>query len=86
MSSDVQKYSMDVFNKLDIGSFTLPEVTVQQIQILTKQVSAPSYQKTPVFPKKTYQKRKSKPNQQISNEDWETIRNFKTTEINNNPN
>jgi hypothetical protein len=86
MSTSVYTYPIDLFHSLDIGSYTLPHETVQHILQLTTQVSAPTYQTTPVFPKKNYQKRKPKQNQQISNEDWGAIRNFKTTEINNTPN
>ena len=86
MSTSVYTYPIDLFHSLDIGSYTLPHETVQHILQLTTQVSAPTYQTTPVFPKKNYQKRKPKQNQQISNEDWGAIRNFKTTEINNTQN
>ena len=66
--------------------YELPKETINMIETLSKKVGAPSYIKTPNFQKKYYnknnygKKNKSK-NSNFNDSDWETIRNFKATEI-----
>jgi len=61
----------------------LPDETIQLINSLTEQVGSPNYIKTPSFTTgdKNFSKRKKKNTDHVSKEDWQTIRNFKKTEI-----
>ena len=66
--------------------YELPKETISMIETLSKKVGAPSYIKTPNFQKKYYSKnnygKKHKPkNSNFNDSDWETIRNFKATEM-----
>ena len=54
----------------------LDDMTIKVINSLSQRVGAPTYQKTPIF-----KKRERKPKPDISNDDWEEMRNFKTTEL-----
>ena len=54
--------------------------TIAKINKLAKRVGAPSYQKTPVFKRNNhYYSNKKTKKDNISNDDWEAIRNFKNT-------
>jgi hypothetical protein len=61
----------------------LPDETIQLINSLTEQVGAPNYIKTPSFTTgdKNFTKKKKKLNESVNTEDWQSIRNFKKTEI-----
>ena len=61
----------------------LPDETIQLINSLTEQVGSPNYIKTPSFTSgdKIFQKKKKRTNDHVSKEDWQTVRNFKKTEI-----
>ena len=61
----------------------LPDDTIQIINSLTEQVGSPNYIKTPSFTNndKSFSKKKKKINEQINPEDWNTVRNFKKTEL-----
>jgi len=77
--------------------FTLPEETLKIISELALQVGSPDYVKTPVFQKRENPmkvepskettngfkrgNRRNKAVEIISNEDWETLRSFQTTKI-----
>ena len=65
--------------------YELPKETITMIENLSKKVGAPSYIKTPIFQKKYYNKNYGKKNKlknsNFSDSDWETIRNFKATEM-----
>ena len=66
--------------------YKLPKETLNIIENLSKKVGAPSYIKTPNFQKKYYNKnsyyKKNKiKGQNFNDSEWETIRNFKATEI-----
>ena len=66
--------------------YELPQETTDIIETLSKKVGAPSYIKTPNFQKKYYNKnnygKKSRSkNSNFNDSDWETIRNFKATEM-----
>ena len=47
-------------------------------------MGAPTYQKTPIFHNKPQNSRRSREKQVISGVDWETVRNFKTTQLDKN--
>ena len=74
------KYELDDFQRIKDEGFDiiLDELTLLTINTLAQRVGAPSYQKTPVF------KKKNKPKKQITDDDWEIMRNFKNTELNRN--
>ena len=59
----------------------LPDDTINIISLLAEQVGAPTYVKTPVFEKRDAYKRKRNNVQNVSDSEWESIRQFKTTEI-----
>ena len=66
--------------------YQLPEETYKMIQSISEKVGAPSYSKTPNFRKRDFNrslhgKKKKSKTFEISETDWESIRNFKTTEI-----
>jgi len=84
-------YSLDDFmNKENSGNIPeLEALVIEKINKLANRVGAPSYQKTPVF--KRYNNnhnhnhnKKKRVNENISSTDWETIRNFKATELDKN--
>ena len=71
----------DVSNIINNGfEYTLPDETIKLIESLSEKVGAPSYIKTPNFNKKYYKRNKGK-SEQISDDDWKSIRDFKKTEI-----
>ena len=73
------KYDLDNIDGIINEGFeyTLPTDTIALISLLSEQVGAPSYVRTPIFNKKDV-KRKRK-NQEISDADWDAIRNFQKT-------
>ena len=74
----------DFKNKEDSGNIPeLENLVIEKINKLATRVGAPTYQKTPVFKRYSYNKKK-KVNENISSADWETIRNFKTTTLDKN--
>ena len=77
------QYTLQQFHEREkIGGICeLCEECIIKINKLAKRVGAPSYQKTPVF-KRNHYKKKQKEN--ISNADWEAIRNFKNTVLDKN--
>ena len=91
------KYTLQDFkNVMSTGFYlTLPDETVQIINDLTAQVGAPSYIKTPTFYKKETPSKTTSGNdynssskrsklsggRTVNNEDWESIRTFKTTKM-----
>lgn len=87
------RYSIHDFDNIMFEGiqFQLPQETIDIITSIADQVGASDYIKTPQFTKKyngnnhtngnvTNQKRKNK-NQEIQDEDWDTLRKFQTTEI-----
>ena len=78
MTTITSKYTIFDFYTLSKQGieYELDDITIKIINALSKRVGAPSYQKTPVF-----KKRDRRPKQEISNDDWEVMRNFKTTEL-----
>lgn len=68
----------------NIEHIPLPDDTIEIINIISQQVGAPSYNKTPTFQNKNIQginNRKKRKNEPLPSEDWETIRSFQKTEI-----
>lgn len=66
--------------------YQLPDETYKMIQSISEKVGAPSYNKTPNFRKRDFNrslhgKKKKSKSFEISATDWESIRDFKTTEI-----
>ena len=57
----------------------MEEEIIQKINKLAKRVGAPSYQRTPVFKRHNYVRKIKREN--ITEKDWETIRNFKKTKL-----
>ena len=81
---DIMNITFDGFD------FTLPEETIQMIQELASQVGSPSYIKTPVFQKRdreqivvpsVFKKKRSRMNDMVSDGDWESLRTFQTTKM-----
>lgn len=88
---DFQNITFNGFN------FELPSETINIISELTLQVGSPSYIKTPVFQKRNigvqndntnpqnrdlnHKKKKNKNMEILNDDDWETIRTFQTTKI-----
>ena len=77
-----RQYTLEHFkNREKQGNIAeLNNSIIQKINLLAKRVGAPSYQKTPVFKRNNYVKK----DKNISNEDWNAIRNFKHTVLNKN--
>ncbi len=66
---------MDYHNSQNIE---LDDKIIELINNLAAKVGAPNYQKTPIFKQR---RRNYNKKEEISNKDWETLRNFKTTEL-----
>lgn len=94
--AQIMKYSLKDFNNIAFNGFNfeLPSNAVNIISELTLQVGSPSYIKTPVFQKrnqntinnnlskdKDSKKKKNKNMEVLNDDDWETIRTFQTTKI-----
>jgi len=90
------RYNLKEFNSIMFNGFeiNLPDETLAIISELSHQVGSPNYVKTPVFakrelPKQTNEssyissssKKKRSKNAEMSSEDWEAIRNFQATKI-----
>tara|TARA_B100001063_G_C16778248_1_gene567848 strand:+ start:5189 stop:6127 length:939 start_codon:yes stop_codon:yes gene_type:complete len=80
IATEKKIYDLNDFQRIKDDGFdlVLDELTLLTINTLAQRVGAPSYQKTPVF------KKKHKPKKQITDDDWEIMRNFKNTELNRN--
>jgi len=71
------------------SSFTLPQVTTDLINLLTQQVGAPTYVKTPSFSNKntnnndknSYRKKKRRNEEANTTDDWQSLRSFQKTEF-----
>lgn len=86
MTNIVKTYNIDFFeNTLWNGfQFEVPEETMVLISHLAEKVGAPNYVKTPIFTKSNNLQQKRKridKNENISEEDWKAIRDFKATTI-----
>ena len=86
-------YTLEDFNRIANSdyTYTIKDEVIDAINLLAQKVGAPTYQKTPNFNKYDSNrgkngrhngaKRRGKRNQEICAEDWEAIRNFQTTEL-----
>ena len=66
------------------SSFTLPQETTDLINLLTQQVGAPTYVKTPSFSNKNDKssyKKKKRHAEETNIDDWQTLRSFQKTEF-----
>jgi hypothetical protein len=93
--AQIMKYSLQEFNDIAFNGFNfeLPSDAVNIISELTLQVGSPSYIKTPIFQKrnqpvtnnltkeKDNKKKKNKNMEVLNDNDWESIRTFQTTKI-----
>ena len=83
-------YSISDFETITWNGFEceLPQQTIDLISRIADQVGAPSYVKTPVFPKRdkpdeatTVRKKPRATSTEITEDDWESIRSFQATEL-----
>ena len=87
--TSVVRYNVDDFNKIIFDGFTykLSDETMAAIQAIADQVGAPEYVRTPQFPKRDRQggngpgKRRRGKAPEITDADWEAIREFQATQI-----
>jgi len=71
------------------STFTLPQETTDLISLLTQQVGAPTYVKTPSFSNKNSSnnndrscyKKKKRRNEEVDTDDWQSLRSFQKTEF-----
>ena len=90
------KYSLEDFRNIRFEgfNFVLPEDTITLISNLSLEVGSPTYVKTPNFQKQDIMKnmsgdsssnknnkRRNKQREVVNDEDWESIRNFQSTKI-----
>ena len=78
-------YSLKDFENISwTNKFELSAESIELINNLSNQVASPDYVKTPKFTsndRPMYKKNRKHNNDHLKSEDWETIRNFKKTEI-----
>ena len=84
-------YTIQDFDNIKWSSstFTLPEETTNLINLLTQQVGAPTYVKTPSFSNKninnndknSYRKKKRRNEEANTTDDWQSLRSFQKTEF-----
>jgi hypothetical protein len=92
MTAKIIRYTLEDFNNLIFNGFNyeLPSETLKIISELSLEVGSPSYVKTPIFQKREnpiktemgsgFKKKKGK-NMEINDNDWETLRTFQATKI-----
>ena len=75
-----RQYTLEFIKEVENKNvYELEEEIIQKINKLAKRVGAPSYQRTPVFKRHNYVRKIKREN--ITEKDWETIRNFKKTKL-----
>ena len=85
--SVIIKHTLDDFSNIIFNGFmhTLDPDVIKIIQGLAEQVGAPEYVRTPQFQKNSGSQKprrgRVRASNEISDEDWETIRRFRATEI-----
>ena len=85
--TDVQYYNISDFENIkwndSENKCTLPDEAMKLINLLTDQVSSPTYNKTPTFSNndKNKFKKKKRDVESVKPEDWELIRNFQEAKI-----
>jgi len=84
----VKMYDLPAFNHItQAGNLPpLTEQTILMINTIARRVGAPTYQRTPVFKKRSHvvanhQGRRPRQRQTITGADWAAMRNFKTTKL-----
>ena len=84
MIGNDNKYELQDFQQIINQGFEcgLPQYTINIISLLAEQVGAPTYVKTPVFEKRDVHKKRRGVVSNVTDAEWETIRQFKTTELN----
>lgn len=79
----LEKYNVrdfyEIKQQINIDDYITSD-TLDYISSLAEKVGAPSYNKTPIFNNKN-KPRKKKRNQEVSDTDWEAIRQFQTTDL-----
>ena len=83
------KYTLQDFMNITFNSFdfALPDETIELINNLSCQVGSPTYIKTPLFQKRDMKDvnvlnfKKKKNNGKNVDEDWDTLRSFQTTKL-----
>lgn len=91
------RYNLEDFNNITFDGFQiiLPDDTLQKISEIALQVGSPTYIRTPVFNKKErvdtsitagggtapIKKRRNRNIESSNNEDWDTVRTFQSTKI-----
>ena len=91
------RYTLNDFNEIIFNGFNyeLPQETIKVISEIALEVGSPNYVKTPVFQKRentmksdtakdvqnSKKKRGNKNMEDLSSEDWVSLRNFQTTKI-----
>jgi hypothetical protein len=84
------QYTLEDFGHISgISTYELDQISINMINRLATLVGAPSYQRTPIFKNKGHHgKRDSRPRRhaerKVTTEDWEEMRNFKATKLENN--
>ena len=86
-----QVYTLQDFVRIsDTVDFDIHDDVITMINMLADKVGAPSYQRTPNFKNRDHrnggrgggnQRRRKKQNMEISDADWEAIRSFQATEL-----
>ena len=88
--TQMMKYTLQDFTNITFNSFdfALPDETIELINKLSSQVGSPTYIKTPLFQKRDIKdinmlnfKKKKLGNGKNVEEDWETLRSFQTTKL-----
>ena len=82
------RYTLSDFNTIleNVNILQLPEETIAIINNLAIKVGAPEYIKTPLFKNKHIpmnNNRRKKKDIELNNDEWDTIKTFKTTEFKN---
>lgn len=88
MATQITRYNLQDFANITFNSFdfSLPDETLDLIKSLAHQVGSPTYIKTPTFQKRDIKdinmlNLKKKKNLKNMEEDWDSIRSFQTTKI-----
>lgn len=87
--TQMMKYTLQDFMNITFNSFdfALPDETIELINKLSCQVGSPTYIKTPLFQKRDMKDvnvlnfKKKKNNGKNVDEDWDTLRSFQTTKL-----
>jgi hypothetical protein len=85
MATSVKTFMRADYDKIKRDGFTfiLPKETLEAIKKIALNVGAPEYIKTPHFEKRqnNNNKQRNNPSKEITDSEWDTLRNFKATTI-----